>query len=472
MSTPVHYDSPSQAKPEVKPLTDDELQLQLQRMIELQYEQQSYIGGQPPPPPPLAPPPPAEEPSPNASIDIQHTPIAVSTASYSNLYSFEEEVGHGTLVFPTSLPRPPRTDSEPSDDRSYDEEMTVPHNTIRASYGAINDLSDALNSADHDMDEIFRNHDDDPVGKCWDSFWGAEALHRSFCYGAIDGMVTGSGLIAAFCGLGLLSYRSPSAIRGLVIVFSIAAGVADSLCIALGHVWTTGVLTTAQAKEKTRVQKQFETARAESKGQLVDLFLSRGMLKIDAMSLADTLEGYPDMFISALMSETFATADTDAPSPTWLQTVTSYGNLTDAQMDPEARMVQRAMDESRRESFFMMLGFSIFTMIPSLIFWVIPYEWQGPAKEASIEIATTTAPQHASSGSFMHPLTLAVLMGSVVMGSLGVWKSRFLDGSMFIFAVETIVVLLLGISAAFGVGYVLGSLFLPNYSWHVDDEDL
>ena len=51
-----------------------------------------------------------------------------------------------------------------------------------------------------------------------------QALHRSFCYGAIDGMLTGAGIVSTFCGMNMLQLSSSasSEIRSLVVVFTAA----------------------------------------------------------------------------------------------------------------------------------------------------------------------------------------------------------------------------------------------------------
>jgi hypothetical protein len=48
------------------------------------------------------------------------------------------------------------------------------------------------------------------------------------------------------------------------------------------------------------------------------MLLQKGMLKIDAMSIADTLDGYPDLFVSALTGESLT-----APNPNIIQSSTS-----------------------------------------------------------------------------------------------------------------------------------------------------
>ena len=253
-----------------------------------------------------------------------------------------------------------------------------------------------------------------------------EQLHRSFCYGAIDGMLTGSGIVAAFCGMNVLAPTSTLAIRSFVVAFSAAACFADSLCMALGHVWTTHVMVTASARERTEQRMAVEKNKAGVKGKLVDMLLERGMLKIDAMSLADTLEGYPDMFVSALVGDaliaggvggasessldgsarhsrhasggsgggTGASRTWSGPHSHWSgaddyarQPLTdhhesggngnflfwkfpSYGRHMvelEGELDPEVAFVATAMTESRREGLFMMMGFSLFAVVPSLI---------------------------------------------------------------------------------------------------------
>jgi hypothetical protein len=139
--------------------------------------------------------------------------------------------------------------------------------------------------------------------------WTNETLHRAFCYGAIDGMLTGAGIVSAFCGFNLLdtstnatATNSPQ-IRALVVAFTAAACFADSVCMAVSHIWTTHVVATAQVAERAEARRQLQFSKAEVKGELVDMLLSKGMLTLDAKSLVDTLEGYPDMFVSILTGE-------------------------------------------------------------------------------------------------------------------------------------------------------------------------
>jgi hypothetical protein len=76
----------------------------------------------------------------------------------------------------------------------------------------------------------------DPLCRCLKGVWSADSLHRSFCYGAIDGMLTGAGIVSTFCGMNLLSDHSTHAIRALVVAFTAATCFADSVCMALVRV--------------------------------------------------------------------------------------------------------------------------------------------------------------------------------------------------------------------------------------------
>merc|ERR1740139_1081465 len=125
------------------------------------------------------------------------------------------------------------------------------------------------------------------------SFLKSHNLHRSFCFGAIDGLLTGSGIAAAASGLGLFDPYSDLTPRLLIVGLSFATCVADGLCMGIGHVWSTYILQEGSKKERSKELLDFAHRRSESKARLVDALLMRGMLRIDAMSVADTLEGYP-----------------------------------------------------------------------------------------------------------------------------------------------------------------------------------
>lgn len=335
-----------------------------------------------------------------------------------------------------------------------------------------------------------------------------EQLQRSFCYGAIDGMLTGSGIVAAFCGMNVLAPTSTLTIRKFVVAFSAAACFADSLCMALGHVWTTYVLVSTQAKERTITRASVDQNKVDAKGNLVDMLLDRGMLKIDAMSLADTLEGYPDMFVSALVGDALiaggvgGNADSSmdlsarrrsvstgklSPSASrgwsghrwscgddytqhvadqdlgrgngnfvlWkLPSYSQHVNELDNEIDPEASVVGAAMEESRREGLFMMIGFSVFAVVPSVIFLICPM------LVSTHEHGTTELHSDAQLyGGRTSATSIVVTTAAAIMWCLGVWKSRFLDSNWMLFGIETVVVMLVCIAAAFCVGSMLRAWF-------------
>ncbi len=71
---------------------------------------------------------------------------------------------------------------------------------------------------------------------------------------------------------------------------------------AIAQIWSSALAADAARTERAEGERVFHSVRARSKARLVDaLMVSGGMLKIDAVSLAETLEGYPDLFVSALL---------------------------------------------------------------------------------------------------------------------------------------------------------------------------
>lgn len=321
---------------------------------------------------------------------------------------------------------------------------------------------------------------------CWMqciSYWkNAEALHRSFCYGSIDGMLTGSGIVATFLGMGLLTSRASTAMHVFVVAFSLAACTSDAICMALGHVWSTYVLTNASANERRTERLSFEQNRADAKGKLVDMLLSRGMLKIDAMSIADTLEGYPDIFVSALVGDSgYALGEESLPSslsssghfglgyqqgaspedppfsPLLRAARRSFGQFNDYELDPEATSVKLALGESRKEGFVMMLSFALFSVLPSLIFL-----WLSTVMNVSVK-------HRASGGTSV--TSIAVSLTSFIMLLLGIWKSTFSDSHWVWFGIETVVVLWMCTLSAYFIGFGL-SVGIPGLHGIIKDNEL
>jgi hypothetical protein len=320
-----------------------------------------------------------------------------------------------------------------------------------------------------------------------------ENLHRSFCYGGIDGLLTGSGIASAFWGLGLLSVRTPFELRIAVVVFTMAACVADSLCMAMGHVWTTYIVTSNHAWERSYERESLEQDKAESKGKLVDMLLARGMLKIDAMSLADTLEGYPDLFVSALVGDSLLSSGIqdallDEPteseyqqqqreqqrSPVYSDPATDfdgageflgsfgswkcafqYNSERHSHRDLEQSHVKVVYQESQKEGIFMMLGFASFALVPSLLWLILPL-WFDTDLTSSIASSSSMPYAGVDDGESVNIPSLIILILSCIVWCLGVWKSRFVDSNWVVFGLETIAVLIVCISSAYGIAALLG----------------
>lgn len=120
-------------------------------------------------------------------------------------------------------------------------------------------------------------------------------------------------------------------------------------------------------------------------------------------------------------------------------------------MDPDAWMLKQVTAEARNESFFMLLGFCFFAVVPSLIYTWVPAVLYGNDDKDSSPIQNS-----------INPNSLVISITSCVMCCLGVWKSRFLDSNWLLFGVETVLVLLLCIAVAYGLGAILNKIFLPS----------
>ena len=301
----------------------------------------------------------------------------------------------------------------------------------------------------------------------------AENLHRSLCFGAIDGLLTGSGITAACAGLGLLSTASATAALWAVVALCLAACASDGVCMCLGHVWSTYVITHASIAEGAEERKNFDRDRAASKARLVDMLLDRGMLKIDAMSIADTLEGYPDIFVSALVGDAGAlgpgSGGSVAGSAEDLRShgskhpelgtprsgagglggrsslhYGSYGQFDEYRDDPDKAALNDAVQEGWNEGIIMMLSFSSFSVLPSLCFLL-----------SSLWFPENQDPSYPGTSQ----VTVAISMLSIVMLLLGIWKSRFFDSHWILFGLEAVFVLLASLATAYGIGAALQKNF-------------
>jgi hypothetical protein len=196
------------------------------------------------------------------------------------------------------------------------------------------------------------------------------------------------------------------------------------------------------------------------------------------MSLADTLEGYPDLFVSALVGDSLLAGSEDdddensvggggnytMPSTSSVGNsfaagfgswkFPSYGQFNELDHDPDAANVNMVVRESQREGFFMVVGFVSFAIVPSLLWLFLPLWITPPAASAHAATASQAGGQTISL-----PSVIISIM-AVIMWFLGVWKSRFLDSNWIMFGIETVVVLLLCVMSAYGVGlslsYILG----------------
>ena len=320
-------------------------------------------------------------------------------------------------------------------------------------------------------------------------------LHRSASLGSIDGLVTGASLVAALHGLHVWTpTHAAVAVRIWLVAVATAVAVAEALCMAVGHVRTTqqGALQAWQARQE--VALQVTTHRAATKGHLVDLLLQRGLLKIDAMSIADTLEGYPDVCVSLLAGESLeqhaAAANVHEhvsaalmqqqqhqhQQPDWHH----YDELDDPEGNgSNSRAVRQAVAEAWTEAMGMMVGFGVAAILPSLLVWgILPPPLTTHQEYSYVTSSYHTVPDRSSNGNnhgtaasaFVEPTTLLLLVLSLVMMVLA-WSKATLTAAPSYFGtiVEGILLLWLGYGTAYGMGVALRQV-LPDYLLSVATE--
>lgn len=263
----------------------------------------------------------------------------------------------------------------------------------------------------------------------------ADHLLRSSCSGAVDGLLTGAGLLAALAGLGLVP-RADGAARWAPVALTLAAAVADGACLAVGHVWSVR-LGAGERRELRREELHgLEWRRADAKARLVDALLIQGVLKIDAMSLADTLEGYPELFVSALLGGGICADGSEGghaigygdgsqprmdgaalgvPPPCYTPEMTTAQQRLEYEAsrdsdgfgdDSDLKSSSQAVSESAFEGLCMMLSFSSFSVIPGLIYVFLP----------PLVLANADTP-----GDLL-AIMLSLCVLAAIMFVLGIWK--------------------------------------------------
>lgn len=320
-------------------------------------------------------------------------------------------------------------------------------------------------------------------------------------------MLTGAGILSACAGLGLLSMLESSSsdgtsalsaaaadhIKWVPLALTLSATFSDGICMAIGHVWSTSLLAAAAHGERKEELRNFAACRSDAKSRLVDALLLEGMLKIDAMSIADTLEGYPDLFVNALLGGGFNASDgggsgghhhaqtgsgmlfhgggggggsgtspmehgkrasQELPSHSWdISSGSSgpgmagesglnhemHGETSGYFADPTKDQPE-TVAESRLEGLLMMSSFSTFSAIPSLIYTLLPpmvnlfaadgvAHFDGLVKILSVSIAAT------------------------VMFLLGVWKSHFYSSNWFSCGLRNIGVFVICVATGYSFGF-------------------
>mmetsp|Transcript_21922 Transcript_21922/g.47613 ORF Transcript_21922/g.47613 Transcript_21922/m.47613 type:complete len:306 (+) Transcript_21922:1-918(+) len=305
-------------------------------------------------------------------------------------------------------------------------------------------------------------------------------------------MLTGAGILSACVGLGLLSQpvssNDASIMNWILIALTLSVAFSDGICMAIGHVWSTQIVAGAAHEERKKESRNFEVYRSDAKERLVDALLLQGMLKIDAMSLADTLEGYPDLFVSALLGggicadgnnsgnvgglggssgfgmvrvpgESLSSRRQYIPSLSYGPEVMaqnrpkyeSYCDLSAFRYDHDHQDLSETVSGSRLEGLFMMLSFSSFSVIPSLIHTLLP-------PVLNLVMAKCDAPFDAL------VTLLSLCISAFIMFLLGVWKSCFYSSSWFLFGLKNMGVFGLCVVTAYSFGFVCGILVNSKFS--------
>ena len=99
----------------------------------------------------------------------------------------------------------------------------------------------------------------------------------------------------------------------------------------------------------------------------------------------------------------------------------------------------------------MLLGFSLFAMIPSILWLILPLWIDADVPPSKASSAMGSSHVIVDDGQSVNVPSLIILILSAVVWSLGVWKSQFVDSNWVVFGLETVAVLILCIASAYGI---------------------
>jgi hypothetical protein len=126
--------------------------------------------------------------------------------------------------------------------------------------------------------------------------------------------------------------------------------------------------------------------------------------------------------------------------------------------DSEGGHVRVVFRESQKEGIFMMIGFASFAIIPSLLWLFLPmwFDTTVPLLSQNEQHVSKLSSSSSSSsdiddGESVSVPSLIILILSGIVWCLGVWKSYFVDSNWIVFGIETIAVLIVCITSAYGV---------------------
>jgi len=160
------------------------------------------------------------------------------------------------------------------------------------------------------------------------------------------------------------------------------------------------------------------------------MLMARGMLKVDAMSIVDTLEGYPDLFIAASLGDNCGTgplgiagtsehldepenANKEGNSARPTRRASSAGRFTvmsDGSFDDE--VYGFCVGEYFTEGLVMMITFTLFSVVPALIHIYVPMWVNEHYSGKNIDY----------DNEYLHPVTITFGLLNLVMLLLGFWK--------------------------------------------------
>ena len=139
---------------------------------------------------------------------------------------------------------------------------------------------------------------------------------KGITYGGLDGILTAFAIAAGAAGGSLLP--------AVIVLIGLSNVVSDAVSMGVGDVISTLAHNDHVAEERRREEWELENYPEGEEGEMVELYVERGLTKDKARRAVEIMARYPEFFVDVMMVEELGLTPEDAPYRSGLFTFLSF----------------------------------------------------------------------------------------------------------------------------------------------------